>query len=240
MPAGSGAGDALKNSPRHQETFTIDVPGIGKKLDCFLVFPERKDKAPVVIVIHEIFGLSEWIKGVADHLAKQGFIAIAPNMITGSHGGDTSALIRSLSPEEVLAKLDAVRDYGIKLPAANGKTAAIGFCWGGSTTFQYAVDQPGLNAATVYYGTSPATEDLKKINAPVLGLYGEMDERVNATIPAAEEEMKKLGKTYEKHIFTNAGHGFARAQEGREGDNGKGATQGWTRMIEFLREHTDK
>jgi dienelactone hydrolase len=141
-----------------------------------------------VIVIHEIFGLSDWIRGVADQLAREGFIAVAPDLISGhglNGGGTESAgsrddvvkLIRGLTPEEVTTRLNAVRDYAIKLPAANGKTATVGFCWGGGKSFAYAASQPNLNAAVVYYGTSPEAADLAKIKAPVLGLYGGDDAR---------------------------------------------------------------
>ncbi len=119
-------------------------------------------------------------------------------------------LVRALTPEDATARLNAVRDYALKLPAANGKTATIGFCWGGGRSFAYAATQPGLNAAVVYYGTSPEAADLAKIKAPVLGHYGGDDARVNATVAPAEAEMKKLGKTYEPNIYDGAGHGFLR------------------------------
>ena len=204
-------------------------------------------KPAVVIVIHEIYGLSDWIRGVADQLAREGFIAVAPDLISGhgpGGGGTDSAgsrddvvkLIRGLTAEEVTGRLNAVRDWAIKLPAANGKSATIGFCWGGGKSFDYAAAQPGLNAAVVYYGVSPAAADLAKVKAAVLGLYGGDDARVNATIPPAEAEMKKLGKTYEPHIYEGAGHGFLRAQEDRDGANAKATQQAWPRTIAFLKD----
>jgi carboxymethylenebutenolidase len=245
-PSESQAKAALDKSPRHGELVDIKMPS-GSPVKAWVVYPERKDRAGVVIVIHEIYGLSDWIRGVADQLAREGFIAVAPDLISGhgpGGGGTDSAgsrddvvkLIRALTPEEVTARLNAVRDYAIKLPAANGKSATIGFCWGGGKSFAYAAEQSGLNAAVVYYGTSPEAADLARIKAPVLGLYGGDDARVDATIPPAEAEMKKLGKTYEPHIYDGAGHGFLRAQEDRDGANLKATRQAWPRTLSFLRE----
>jgi carboxymethylenebutenolidase len=246
-PDAAGAAAALKRSSRHQEWVDVAVPGSTTKIKTFVVYPERKEKAPVVIVIHEIFGLSEWVRGVADQLAEDGFIAVAPDLLSGMapNGGGTDELgdkatqvIRNLTPQDATARLDAVRAYAIKLPAANGKSASIGFCWGGSTSFNYAVAQPGLNAAVVYYGTSPSDPAAyTNIKAPVLGLYGGNDNRVNATVPTAETEMKKLGKTYEPHVFEGAGHGFLRQQAQPDG-NMKATEQAWPLTIEFLKKYT--
>jgi carboxymethylenebutenolidase len=245
-PSESQAKAALEKSPRHGEFADVKMLS-GAPVKTWIVYPERKDKAGVVIIIHEIFGLSDWIRGIADQLAREGFITVAPDLISGhgpGGGGTDSAasrddvvkLIRELTPEEVTARLNAVRDYAIKLPAANGKSATVGFCWGGGKSFSYAASQPGLNAAVVYYGTAPEPADLARIKAPVLGLYGGDDARVGATIPPAEAEMKKLGKTYEPHLYEGAGHGFLRAQDDREGANLRATRQAWPRTVAFLRD----
>ena len=245
-PSESQAKAALDKSPRHGEFVDIKMPS-GPPVRAWVVYPERKDKAGVVIVIHEVYGLSDWIRGVADQLAREGFIAVAPDLISGhapGGGGTDSAgsrddvvkLTRELKPEEVTTRLNAVRDFAVKLPAANGKTATVGFCWGGGKSFAYAASQPNLNAAVVYYGTSPEEADLARIKAPVLGLYGGDDSRVDATVPPAEAEMKKLGKAYEPHLYEGAGHGFLRAQDDREGANLKATRQAWPRTASFLRE----
>jgi len=245
-PSEQEAKAALEKSPRHGEFVDVKAPS-GGPVKTWIVYPERKDKAGVVIVIHEIFGLSDWIRGVADQLAREGFIAVAPDLISGhgpGGGGTDSAgsrddvvkLIRGLAPEEVTARLNAVREWAIKLPAANGRSATIGFCWGGGQSFSYAAAQPGLNAAVVHYGTSPDAAALGKIQASVLGLYGGDDARVDATIPPAEAEMKRLGKTYEPHIYEGAGHGFLRAQSERDGANLKATREASPRTIAFLRE----
>ena len=189
-PAEEQAKALLERSPRHGEWMDVKMPSGGAPIRTWVVYPERKEKAGVVLVIHEIFGLSDWIRAVADQLAKEGFIAVAPDLISGKGpggGGTDSAasrddvvkLIRTLTPAETNARLNAVREAAVKFPSANGKSATIGFCWGGSASFAYAAAQPLLNAAVVYYGTAPADEALAAIKAPVLGNYGGDDARVD-------------------------------------------------------------
>ena len=246
-PSSPQAEAAVKASPRHGEFVDIKTAG-GTPIRTWVVYPERKDKAGVVILIFDIHGLGYWIRGVADQLAKEGFIAVVPDLISGKgpNGGGTEAaanddevvkLVRGLAPDEVTARLNAVHDYATKIPAANGKTATLGFCWGGAASFAYATAQPALDASVVFYGTSPEAADLAKIKAPVLGLYGSDDARVNVTVGPAEAEMKKLGKTYEAHTYEGAGHGFLRAQNDRDGANLKATQKAWPRTLEFLREH---
>jgi carboxymethylenebutenolidase len=243
------AAEALQKSPRHGEWADIKVPGSQQTVRAWVVYPERKEKAPVAIVIQEIFGLTDWIRAVADQLARDGFIAIAPDLLSGKgpNGGNTDAFasrdavvaaVRGLDPAEVTTRLHAVRQYGLGLPAANGKSVTVGFCWGGSTSFAYATRQPALDAAVVYYGTSPDNTSLASVKAAVLGLYGEDDARVNATVTPADDEMKKLGKSYEHETYPGAGHGFLRAQTGRDGANLTATRKAWPRMLEFLRAHT--
>ena len=178
-----------------------------------------------------------------------GYIAVAPDFLTGKGPGgghsdavtsrdDAVKLVQGLDPAEVEARLNAARAYALALPAASGKSAVIGFCWGGAKSFLYASSQKELNAAVVYYGTSPEAARLAMVAAPVLGLYGADDARVNATIEPAVAEMSKLGKSYEKEIYEGAGHGFLRNQSGREGANLKAAQQAWPRMLKFLEQHT--
>jgi carboxymethylenebutenolidase len=246
-PAEDQAKAALEKSPRHGEYAELKLASGDTPIRTWIVYPERKEKAGVVIVIHEIYGLSDWIRGVADQLARDGFIAAAPDLISGRgpEGGGTESvtsrddvvkLVRGLTPEETAARLDAVRAWAVKLPAANGKSATVGFCWGGARSFGYAAAQPALDAAVVYYGTSPEAAELARVKAPVLGLYGGDDARVNATVGPAEEEMKKLGKTYEVHTYEGAGHGFLRDQAGRDGKNLEATRQAWPRTVAFLKE----
>jgi carboxymethylenebutenolidase len=247
-PSEDQAKAALEKSPRHGEYVDVKLDSGGAPVRTWVVYPERKDKAGVVIVIHEIFGLSDWIRGVADQLAAEGFLAVAPDLISGRGPGgggtdsvpsrdDVVKLVRGLTPEEASARLDAVRKWAAALPASNGRAGTVGFCWGGARSFAYATAEPPLGGAVVYYGTSPESADLAKVRAPVLGIYGGDDARVNATVGPAETEMKRLGKSYETHTYEGAGHGFLRQQEGRDGANRKATEQAWPRTIGFLRDN---
>ena len=250
-PGEAGAKAALETSPRHHEWVDIAVPGREGKVSAFVAYPERKDKAPVVIVIHEVYGLTDWIRAVADRLAADGFLAIAPDLLsgTGPGGGGTDKFasrddvvkaVRGLKEPDVVAALDAVSRYGRGLPAATDKFATIGFCWGGGQSFHYATVQPDLDAALVYYGTSPGSDALKAVRAPVLGLYGGDDARVNATVDPAEKTMKELGKTYITHTYPGAGHGFLRAQDGRDGANQAASEKAWPATIELLKKYLEE
>ena len=240
------ARDRLNTSPRHGEWVSVPAPG-GDTVESWIVYPERSDTAPVVVVIHEIYGLTDWIRGVADEFAAQGFIAVAPDMLTGKgpDGGRTDsvdrdgavALVRGLDADEVHTRLKAVADWATALPAAEDAYGVVGFCWGGRTSFSFATHDPEVGAAVVYYGTSPDDEALAAVEAPVLGLYGGDDARVNETIPPAQARMEELGKLFQVEIFDGAGHGFLRAQEGREGRNLAASSQAWPLTVRFFREH---
>ncbi len=245
LPAsGDEAVARLEASPRHGEWVKYDA-GAGDSVMAWVVYPERSDPAPVVVVIHEIFGLTDWIRSVADQLAAEGFIAIAPDLLSGKgpggggtdafEGGNVRQAIRGLDRGEVNRRLSAAVGYATSLPAAREEFGSVGFCWGGSTSFLFASADPDLGAAVVYYGSSPDAEALARVEAPVLGLYGGDDARVNATIAPAGEELERLGKRYEVEIYNGAGHGFLRQQSGREGANMRATQQAWPRTIAFFR-----
>jgi carboxymethylenebutenolidase len=246
LPAmGDSATARLTASPRHGEWVKVDAGG-GDTVNTWVVYPERRDKAPVVVVIHEIFGLTDWIRGVADQLAADGFIAIAPDLLSGhgpNRGGSESVdqqgavrLIRDVTPAEAQRRLMAAGRYGAALPAAKDRIASVGFCWGGSTSFALATVWPELKGAVVYYGTSPDSAALADVRARVLGLYAGDDARVGATVPGAQREMERLRKPFEVHSYEGAGHGYLRDQAGREGANARATAQAWPRTIAFLRE----
>ena len=253
LPAGANeALSRLASSPRHGEWVMLPVPsGPGAitsadSVRAWVVYPERKTKAPVVLVVHEIFGLSPWIRSVADQLAADGFIAIAPDLMTmkkipGSpldpNPDSARVAIRTLDTAYVHRQLDVLARYGMALPAALPKYGIVGFCWGGSTSFAHAVHSPTLGASVVYYGGSPAAPLLSAVRAPVLGLYGESDARVNATIPPADSAMKAMGKTFEQAIFPGAGHGFLRAQDGQNGANLAATKDAWPKTLAWFRKH---
>ena len=248
LPAGAtDVAQRLASSPRHGEYVMIPA-GPGDSVRAWVVYPERSTKAPVVVVVHEIFGLSSWIRGVADQLAADGYIAIAPDLLTGkaapAPGTDTltqavaTSTIRTLKPDDVQRQLAAVGTYGMSLPAAEHAYGIVGFCWGGGTSFGHAVTSPeGLRAAVVYYGTSPELASLKNVRVPVLGLYAGDDARVGATVPPADSAMRAMGKTFDVHSFAGAGHGFLRQQDGKNGANMAATRQAWPLTIAFFRKH---
>lgn len=234
----------LNASPRHGEWVTYDAGG-GDRVEAWVVYPERDDKAPVVVVIHENRGLNDWARAVADQFAAEGFIAIAPDFISGKAPGGAGTravdpdgartLIGTLDADEIVRRLNGAVKYATSLPAAARSYGVVGYCWGGAVSYSFATQDPDLDAAVVFYGTSPPTASLSNVKAPVLGLYGGSDNRVNATIPDAEAEMKRLGKRYEVEIYEGAGHAFLRSQDGREGANKAATEKSWPRAVEFLK-----
>jgi carboxymethylenebutenolidase len=237
----------LEKSPRHGEW--VAVKAGARTVHCFVVYPQSDKKTPAVIVIHENRGLTDWVRGVADQLAEAGYLALAPDLLSGSapNGGKTSDFpnedaagqaIYRLPPEQVTADLNAVADYAKKLPACNGKIAVAGFCWGGGQTFRFATNRPDLAAAFVFYGPPPENPaDLARIKAPVYGFYGGMDMRINGTIPATAEKMKAAAKPFETVIYDGAGHGFMRAGEDPAGSapNKKARETAWERFKDLLK-----
>ena len=237
----------LNSSPRHGEWVMIKLSPTDS-LRAWLVYPERKTKAPVVVVVHEIFGLSPWIRGVADQLAADGFIAIAPDFLTmktlprtgdSVATQDAVAAIRTVDPAEVQRDIDAAARYAMALPAAAPHYGVVGFCWGGGVSFEHATHSPTLGASVVYYGVSPKTENLSMVHAPVLGLYGGNDARVDATIPPADSALHAMGKIYSHTIFDGAGHGFLRQQTGMNGANMTATQQGWPATIAWFRRYLE-
>jgi len=234
------AKERLNKSPRHGEW--VDFKSGERTVKAFVVYPERKDKTPVVLVIHEIFGLTDWVRGVCDQLAENGVIAIAPDLLSGQKFEDVDGArkaISALPKEQIKADLDATSDYALKIPACNGTLAVCGFCWGGGATFAYANENPKLKAAYSFYGTAP--DDASKvanIPCPVYGFYAENDERVNATIGKAEELMKAAGKKYEPVIYKGATHGFMREGESPNANeaNKKARDDAWARWKTLLKQ----
>ena len=250
-PFVSAAQDAIKErlekSPRHLEWVT--VTNGQRQVASFVAYPEVKEKATAVILIHEIFGLSDWVRGVADQLAEAGYLAIAPDLLSGTApgGGGTAELgsgdavrkaISSLPPDQITADLNAVMDYVSKLPACNGKVVVAGFCWGGSQSFRFATNNKQIKAAFVFYGTGPDQEpELARISAPVYGFFAENDARVTATVAKSSEQMKKAGKKFEPVTYSGAGHGFMRAGEASDASeaNRKARDDAWKRWKNLLK-----
>jgi len=211
----------------------------------YVAYPERKTKAPAVIVIHEIFGLTDWEPTVADRLAKEGYIAIVPDLLSSKHGQSPSnpdegrKLIGELEPDRITADLDATYAYVNGLPAvAKDQIGTIGFCWGGGQSFRYATNNPRLKGVVVAYGPPPDTADMKRIKAPVLGIYGENDQRIDATLPEVTAVMQSAGKTFTSEVYPGTGHGFLKP--GRQGSDGPQVEKAWKRILEFYRARLGK
>jgi len=243
-PDADGARVRLASSPRHGEWVMVSAGA--DSVRAWIVHPERKAKAPVVVVIHEIYGLSPWVRSIADQLAADGFIAIAPDLLTSKNlpnpmdsvpANLATAAVRALDPADVHRQISAVASYAMALPSAEKRYGIVGYCWGGAVSFEHAVRSPGLGASVVYYGTSPRSETLGSVQAPVLGLYGGNDARVNATIAPADSTMRALGKTYTYHVYEGAGHGFLRQQSGQNGANLAATQQAWPATIAWFRRH---
>ena len=238
----------LEASPRHREYVALKHGN--RTLQAFVVYPEVKDKATAVVVIHEIFGLSDWARNAADEVAEAGYIAIAPDLLSGMGpgGGKTSdfadqsgatAAVGRLPSDQVTGDLNAAADYVKTLPSANGKIVAGGFCWGGTESFRFACNRPDLKAAFVFYGAPPAVANMPKIQCPVYGFYGEMDGRSALTATNTQAQMKAAGKVYEPVVYEGAGHGFMRGGEkefpnATEADK-KAFDAAWARWKELLK-----
>lgn len=240
------AAERLESSPRHHEW--VEVPAEGRSVHSFVAYPERAEDALAVIVIHENRGLTDWVRSFADQLAEAGYLAIAPDLLSGydeQHGRtadfETSDAARDalyqLDPEQITRDLRAIQRYIAQTPSSNGKTVVVGFCWGGSQAFRFATNAEDLSAALVFYGSPPEDADrIRSISAPIYGFYGENDQRINATIPETEERMDQYGKTYDYAIYEGAGHAFMRSGDDPNGSAAErqARDEAWVRLDHIL------
>jgi len=248
LAAQDWARQQVDKSPRHREWVTVKHDG--RSVETFIVYPESPVKTPVVLLIHEIFGHTDWVEDVADEFAAAGYIAVAPDLLSGMapNGGRTKDLdpgrvgeaIGKLSPDQIAADLNAAADYAGKLPASTGKLFVAGFCWGGGQSFRFATNRPDLAAAFVFYGPPPDQAAMARIHAPVYGFYAGNDARIDATIPDATAQMKQAGKAYEPVIYDGAGHGFMRAGDDPAGTapNKKARDDSWIRLKALLKKYS--
>ncbi|MGB6960614.1 MAG: dienelactone hydrolase family protein, partial [Candidatus Acidiferrum sp.] len=236
--------DKLAKSPRHSEWVTVKHDG--RSVETFVAYPESKDKRPVVLIIHEIFGMTDWVQDLADQVAAAGYIAVAPDLLSGMgpDGGRSSSFaegkateaVSHLNPDQVTADLNAAADYANKIPASNGKLFVVGFCWGGSQSFRFATNRSDLSGAFVFYGGPPEKDAMARINAPVYGFFAGNDSRIGAMLPDAIANMKAAGKTFEPVTYDGAGHGFMRAGEAPDATdaNKKARADAWERWKSLL------
>ena len=253
ITAAANAQDWAQDPPRRLPATTNTSPSKAavRTVQAFVVYPEVKDKAPVVILIHEIFGLSDWAKEMADELSRA---RLHRRRSRPAHrlrpqrrrlrrlpraGRDHQSRLRP-QPRYVNADLDAAADYAKHLPAANGKIAVTGFCWGGGKSFAFAAHRHDLSAAFVFYGPGPS--DVTTITAPVYGFYAGNDARIGATIPATTAAMKAAGKNYEPVTYDGAGHGFMRAGEDPTNTvpgNKTAREEAFTRMVTLIKRNEE-
>jgi carboxymethylenebutenolidase len=248
LPAQQWAQQRLAQSPRHREFVRLHVAG--RELTAFVAYPQAAGKRPVVLMVHEIFGLSPWAEEMADELAGAGYVAIVPDLLSGMgpNGGgtpsfpDQTAVVRAVSklpPERIEADLNAAADWALRQPAASKTLFVAGFCWGGGQSFRFATERKGLAAAFVFYGVPPTEAAMSHITAPVFGFYAGNDARISLTVPATRQQMAKLGKTYRAIVYPGAGHGFMRAGEQPDPTpgNAKARTESWARMQRLLTQY---
>jgi carboxymethylenebutenolidase len=263
-PSANTAPARLAASPRHSEWVKIAwTPGSKDSLMAFIVYPSTtRAKTPVVVVIHEIYGLQTWVRGVADQVAAEGFIAIAPDLNSRVRGGPSTdelsadsaqKLIRGVASGERNMGIAAAANYAMSQPAAAQKYAVIGYCWGGGTVWMHNVNggTKGFAGGVAFYGLPymngpvPNGDSLAKIHTPVMMLNGAKDTRTGGPMPAVDSAMKALGKPYEGKNYAGAAHGFLRIQgdpktppdEAENAANIEATKDGWPRTIAFLKKN---
>lgn len=240
--------EELSQSPRHHEWVTLSHGE--REFETFIVYPENKEKSKAVLVLHENRGLNDWARLFTDKLAGEGYLVIAPDLISNTVEGKKRTTdfensdaarkaVYALDDQQVTADLNAAYEYIINDTASSGEVAVVGFCWGGSQTFRYATNNPEIATAHVFYGTAPKeASEISRISAPVYGYYGGKDNRVNSTIDQTEQLMEQAGKTYEYEIYENAGHAFMRSGHQPDADeaNKKAHDMAWERLLKLLEE----
>ncbi len=266
LPASADAAAArIAASPRHAEWVKIAwEPGSQDSLMAWVVYPVTdRAHSPVVVIVHEIYGLSTWVRAVADQVAAEGFIAIAPDLLSRVRGGPSAdelksdsatKLIRGVTVAEKNAGVTAAARYAMSLPSAEHRYAVIGFCWGGSTSWGYAINGgiAGYAGGVAFYGLPylngavPNGDSLARIHVPMMLLSGAKDARIGAAMPAVDSAMHTLGKDYYGHNYPGAIHGFMRAQDDpvqpqrnpdQEQANLEAAQDAWPRTVAFLKQH---
>jgi carboxymethylenebutenolidase len=235
------AKERLNKSPRHQDWVTLKSGD--RNLKAFIVYPETSHKAAAVLLIHENMGLTDWAKEMADEIAAQGYIVIAPDLLNEkvyTEQADAKKAVAELKPDQITQDLNAAAEYVTHVPSANGKLVVAGFCWGGGQSFRYATNNPNLKAAFVFYGQPPQTADMARITAPIYGFYGGNDNRITSTVEATAGSMKEAGKAYHPETYADAGHGFMRAGEAPDANqaNKKAREQGFARLVKTLKTTT--
>jgi carboxymethylenebutenolidase len=244
-PISKNITDRLTKSTRHMDV--VKIKQGDREVETLVYYPTDRNKAMAVVLVHEIFGLSDWMRAAADQLAEAGYIVLVPDLLSGEgpNKGGTSDLpesqvtlaIGKLPPEQVLADLGAVTDYAKKLDACDGNLAIAGFCWGGGKAFAFSTVNKDIKAAFVFYGAPMLpVADMPKVNAPIYGFYGETDRSLAPAVPAETTAMQAAGKTYDAIVYPGAAHGFMRMgqMDNTNAANKKAAEDSWKRWLDLL------
>jgi carboxymethylenebutenolidase len=236
----SSVGSQLTQDDTDLITEFIKYKGETGDMKAYLARPKTGKKFPAVIVIHENRGLVPHIRDVTRKMAKEGFLALAPDALSPLGGtpddlSNVGAMFKQLDSEQTTKNFVAAVKYLKTNPLSTGKVGCTGFCWGGAMTNQVAVNAPDLNAAVPYYGRQPVAEDVAKIKAPIMAHYAENDQGINAGIPAFEEALKKNNKEYQIFMYKGASHAFNN-DSNPERYNEKAAKLAWSRTIGFFKE----
>jgi len=257
------------------------VHGHGRELEAWLAEPEgRTDRRPAVVVIHEIFGPDAHVQDVAGRFAREGYVALAPNLFTGELSAlltpaNVGLAMRSLAdaPPELrrdpsqfaafaarqpadrrpileafgrVSSPSAQQGFALDLLAAArhlrtfpgvdaGRTASVGFCFGGAMSGRLATVDPDLRAAVIFYGQNPPLEDVPRIRASILGLYGAEDPGITGQVPLLAEAMRASGRPFRSHVYPGAKHAFF--NDTRPNYHAESANDAWGRVLTFLREN---
>lgn len=251
------AAKTVATSPRKGEWINIPMAG-GTRLRTWISYPQGNTRAPMVLVFEPGPGIdmgepptrgggANWLRAIADQLASEGFIAVLPDLAsgTGPNGGnsdsfefadDVGRAKGSLGRPEVLNRVRAARDYALKLPMANGKVATIGFCGGATLSWESAAEVEGVNAAVVFYGGPPNDNVMARIKAPVAAYFGANDLGLAPRIAPATAAMKKHGKPFEVEVYQEATHVFLYRQD--LGKNMAATEDSWPKAVAFMKKHT--
>ena len=243
FPAGlfTAASTVARTSLRHQ---WVDIPMGSTKLHTWIHYPQGDGKVPVVLLMHYDAGLDDLQRSLADQIAYEGFLVVAPDLTSGfgPNGGDFESFqfpdealraVLKISAAEAMRRYKAAYEYAVKLPRSSGKVASFGCSLGGTYSFRFAAEVPALKAAVVFYGSAPDEAAMAKIRAPVAGFYGEDEPNLTTTVERTSASMRKLGRAYEPHIYPGATQLFLSYQV--EGRNGDAIAQAWPAAMEFLK-----
>jgi carboxymethylenebutenolidase len=243
-PMASHAAQVEPNDPGLTSSEIKYASTDGTAISAYITRPKGNEAHPAVLVVHEWDGIKEQIRDVARKLARAGYVALAPDLLS-RYGGTSSfsteeaaiAAGRKLDDDVITKDLTGGVNYlkGQSFVRAN-RIGVIGFCWGGGKALLFTTRSKDLSASVIYYGSNPSNlEDVKNISAPVLGQYGGADERITSAVPKLDDAMKKYGKSFEYKVYPGAPHAFN--SDGSPSYREEAAKEAWGRTLQFFKTH---